>query len=169
MASISYGDRTRVPSTMTDMGAQRPKILVVDDDQAIRTVLALSLSEAGYAVTEASGGEEALEAIRKRKFALIVLDINMPAVDGYEVLRRMREMPTRRATPVFVVSANGHEPEGVMREVAGEAVGRLTKPFSLSEFEHAIAAALAESDSDRAKRHALQSRAAVVYRSIIDL
>lgn len=152
------------------MGAQRrKKILIVDDDPAIRAVLGLALGEAGYAVSEVPGGEEALASLKRRSFDLVILDINMPDVDGYEVLRRMREMPSRRSTPVFVVSANGHEPSGVIREVAGGAVGRLRKPFNLSELEHAVSAALAESAAERATRHEVQTRAADVYRSLIAL
>jgi two-component system, chemotaxis family, chemotaxis protein CheY len=151
------------------MGARAQKILVVDDDAAIRQVLILALEDAGYKVVEASGGLQAIAMIRRRHFDLIVLDINMPDVTGYDVLAAVRSMPARESTPVFIVSANGHDPSGMIREVAGGAVGRLTKPFNLAELEHAVSAALSESTEQRESRHHSQTRAAEMYRSIIDL
>jgi DNA-binding response OmpR family regulator len=151
------------------MGSRRPKILVVDDDAAIRTMLGLALTDAGYAVTEATGGLKALDLIVRRRFDRIILDINMPDVNGYDVLARIGEMPARRGTPVFIVSANGHEPSGVIREISGGAVGRLTKPFNMAELEHAVAEALAEPSAKRENRQIVNLRAAQVYQSLQDL
>lgn len=73
--------------------AHRPIILVVDDNRSDRDLLRMILERAGYVVTEASSGQEALDAIVNTRFDLIVLDLSMPDMDGLEVLRAAKYMP----------------------------------------------------------------------------
>jgi DNA-binding NtrC family response regulator len=67
--------------------AEKSRILVVDDEDALRMVLSSELSSSGYDVTTASDGDEAITVIQNKKFDLILLDIKMPKVDGFEVLK----------------------------------------------------------------------------------
>jgi CheY-like chemotaxis protein len=149
--------------------ASKRKILVVDDDAAIRQLIDVALASAGYGVEQAESGERALELVRRKKFDLIVLDINMPAMSGYEVLERLRVMPSRSATPVFVVTANGPQPENVIPELRGGAVGRLSKPFAVTDLLHGVAEALGETPDARETRRGMQSRALEIYGAIVDL
>lgn len=82
-----------------------PHVLVVEDDADLRELCAEILAEAGYAVSEASDGAEGLARLRERMPDLIVLDLRMPRVDGYEFLRRMRSLQVRPEPAVVVVSA----------------------------------------------------------------
>lgn len=82
-----------------------PHVLVVEDDADLRELCSEILAEAGYAVSEASDGAEGLARLRERRPDLIVLDLRMPRVDGYEFLRRMRSLQVRPEPAVVVVSA----------------------------------------------------------------
>ena len=67
--------------------ADKSRILVVDDEEALRTVLSSELVSAGYDVATAADGDEAISTVQNKKFDLILLDIKMPRVDGFEVLK----------------------------------------------------------------------------------
>lgn len=67
--------------------ADKSRILVVDDEEALRTVLSSELTGAGYEVSSAADGDEAISIVQNKKFELILLDIKMPKVDGFEVLK----------------------------------------------------------------------------------
>jgi CheY-like chemotaxis protein len=84
---------------------EAPHVLVVEDDADVRELCAQILAEAGYAVGEAADGAEGLSYLLERKPDLIVLDLRMPRVDGYEFLRRMRSLQVRPEPAVVVVSA----------------------------------------------------------------
>ena len=80
------------------------RILIADDEPDIRGVLALYLENAGYEVLEAADGGAALEMLLKERIDLCLLDIMMPVLDGYHVLKRIRETSE---VPVIVISAKG--------------------------------------------------------------
>jgi CheY-like chemotaxis protein len=89
-------------------GLRRPAdgtVLVVDDDPALRDVLSSLLAEDGWRVATASDGEAALSAVERERPTAMVLDLMMPRVDGFEVLRTLREQPATRDLPVIVVTA----------------------------------------------------------------
>jgi len=71
--------------------AEKSNILVVDDEEALRTVLSSELRNAGYEVNTASDGDEAISAVQTKKFDLVLLDIKMPKVDGFEVLKFIKQ------------------------------------------------------------------------------
>jgi DNA-binding NtrC family response regulator len=71
--------------------AETSRILVVDDEDALRTVLSSELSSSGYDVATATDGDEAMAAVDNKKFELILLDIKMPRVDGFEVLKYVKK------------------------------------------------------------------------------
>jgi len=102
------------------------KILVADDDKDIRSVLTLYLEDAGYEVVEAADGSEALQALESQDIDLCLLDIMMPELDGYQVLKRTRET---NDVPIIVVSAKGQDPEKILGLNLG-ADDYMVKPFN---------------------------------------
>jgi signal transduction histidine kinase/CheY-like chemotaxis protein len=104
------------------------RILIIDDQPINRKMLATLLRSAGYAVVEASDGEEALLRLPNVKPHLVISDILMPTVDGFEFVRRMRESPALGRTPVIFYTATYHEREA--RTLADQCgiVDILTKP-----------------------------------------
>lgn len=103
-------------------------ILVVDDNQLNRTLLAAGLEEEGYIVKTASNGIVALEMLHQEPFDVMLLDLIMPEMDGYQVLEETRQHPDLRHIPVIVISALG-EMESVIRCIEIGATDYLTKPF----------------------------------------
>ena len=102
------------------------RILVADDEPDIRSVLALYLENAGYEVLEAADGGEALEMLQGQHVDLCLLDIRMPVLDGYHVLKRIRETSD---VPVIVISAKGQDPEKILGLNLG-ADDYMVKPFN---------------------------------------
>src|SRR5437870_4224734 len=88
------------------MAANQGKLLIVDDDESNREVLAHRLSRHGYATAEASGGRSALEEIAKNRFDLILLDVEMPDLNGFDVLTSIRAERSPIELPVIMVTAH---------------------------------------------------------------
>jgi DNA-binding response OmpR family regulator len=103
------------------------KILVIDDDRVILEMLNLALSKADYLVVSANDGEEGLRLFREEKPDIVIADIAMPGIDGYQVITQIREAD--KNTPVIILTA--HE-QSVMRAYAVElgADMYLTKPVT---------------------------------------
>ncbi|MEW6486652.1 MAG: sigma-54 dependent transcriptional regulator [Thermodesulfobacteriota bacterium] len=115
------------------------KVLVVDDDASLRRVLEYNLAQEGHAVATAASGEEALAALARGRFDLVVTDIKMPGMDGLDLLRRIRaDSPD---TPVIVITAFGTIETAVEAMKAG-AFEYITKPFNRDELKLAAAKAL---------------------------
>jgi two-component system OmpR family response regulator len=115
------------------------RILVVEDDPLLAESLVRALQQQGYGVGHARRGQEADAALCNHRFDLLLLDIGLPGVDGFEVLRRLRARAD--PIPVLVVTAR----EAVDERVHGLDLGAddyLTKPFSLSELEARVRALL---------------------------
>ena len=102
------------------------KILVADDEKDIRSVLRLYLEDAGYEVVEAADGLQALEALESQEIDLCLLDIMMPELDGYQVIKRVRE---DNDVPVIFVSAKGQDSEKILGLNLG-ADDYMVKPFN---------------------------------------
>ena len=102
------------------------RILVADDEKDIRSVLVLYLEDAGYEVVEAADGAQALRALREQDIDLCLLDIMMPELDGYQVLKLVRETDD---VPVIVVSAKGQDSEKILGLNLG-ADDYMVKPFN---------------------------------------
>ena len=102
------------------------KILLADDEAEIRDVLRIYLEKDGYVVTEAADGVEAMNLLKKEPFDLVILDIMMPGVDGYRVLRSIRETNN---VPVIMLSAKGTESDKILGLDLG-ADDYITKPFA---------------------------------------
>jgi len=108
------------------------RILVVDDEPHIRQILKFTLEKAGYQVYMACDGEEALQRAVEVKPNLVLLDVMMPKVDGYEVCRRMREDFTLNQIPVIMLTAKGDQSDKVAG-LEGGANDYLVKPYSNEE------------------------------------
>jgi two-component system, OmpR family, response regulator MprA len=118
------------------------RLLVVDDDPDVRDSLNRALRSAGYSVTAVSNGSEALDAVARSPVDLIVLDVLMPVLDGFEVCRRLRERGDR--TPVLVLTARYAVDDRVTGLEAG-ADDYLVKPFALRELLARVQALLRRS------------------------
>jgi DNA-binding response OmpR family regulator len=117
------------------------RILLVDDEQSIQTLLSYPLRKEGYHVTSALDGTEALQRFDEGRFDLVVLDLMLPRRDGVEVCRELR---LRSQVPIIMLTAKGSESD----KVAGLEVGAddyITKPFSMREFRSRVKAALRRS------------------------
>jgi two-component system, NtrC family, response regulator PilR len=115
------------------------RVLVVDDEQSMRDLLAIMLRQAGYEVTVADGGETAVEALKAESFDLVVTDLRMRKVDGLAVLRAAKEHAPR--TVVLVVTAYASTETAVEAMKLG-AYDYVTKPFKLDELKVTVANAL---------------------------
>ena len=112
----------------------RDRILVVDDDESIRQIVRLCLTDEGYEVSEAANGEDALEVLAETPHDLILLDLRMPVMDGWEFARRYRQWPGPHVPIVAFVAALN-----VQQEVEGlDSVAILSKPFDLEDLLTAV-------------------------------
>ena len=114
---------------MSAPATQPGTILIADDNRVNRLLLARGLEQEGHAVAYAEHGREALELLRQRRFDLLLLDVLMPELDGYEVLAELKEDPHLRDLPVIVTSALD-ELDSVVRCVEMGAEDYLTKPVN---------------------------------------
>ena len=121
---------------MTEASVSR--ILLVDDEQPIQTLLSFPLQRDGYEVVAASDGREALARFEESRPDLVILDLMLPKVDGLEVCRRIR---ARSAVPIIMLTAKSEELDKVMGLEIG-ADDYITKPFSVREFRSRVRAAL---------------------------
>jgi DNA-binding response OmpR family regulator len=123
------------------MAERSPRILLVDDERAIQTLLSYPLQKDGYEVVCASDGREALTRFEEGQYDLVVLDVMMPRMDGLEVCRRIR---SKNTVPIIMLTARAEEVDKVVGLELG-ADDYITKPFSLREFRSRVKAALRRS------------------------
>jgi DNA-binding response OmpR family regulator len=136
------------------------RILLVDDEQSIQTLLSYPLRKDGYHVTSALDGGEALQRFEEGRFDLVILDLMLPRLDGVEVCRELR---SRSQVPIIMLTAKGSETD----KVAGLEVGAddyITKPFSMREFRSRVKAALRRSrmGSETSEEERIESGALAV-------
>jgi two-component system alkaline phosphatase synthesis response regulator PhoP len=124
------------------------RILIVDDEEDILHFLDLVLREKGYEVTTARTGRDGLAKARSERPSLVLLDIMMPEMDGWAVLRRLREDPVTALIPVAMLSARTDTRDRVQGLREG-AVDYLCKPFSLQELTERVRAILARVEERR--------------------
>jgi DNA-binding response OmpR family regulator len=116
-------------------------VLVVDDAPPNVKLLRLILNDAGYRVLEAASGPEALATLRRDKPDIMVLDVRMPGMTGYEVCRQIREDAEFSALPVIMVTALS-SPEDRIRGIEAGATDFITKPFNKKELLARVKASL---------------------------
>jgi DNA-binding response OmpR family regulator len=113
------------------MNEEKPHILLVEDEIHLARGICFNLEQDEYRVSHVESGEEALERMQYDRFALIILDIMLPGIDGFEVCEKIRTMDTR--VPILILTARSAEGDRITGLEKG-ADDYLVKPFNLSEF-----------------------------------
>jgi DNA-binding response OmpR family regulator len=127
-----------------DAEPRKPRILIVDDDPVIVRLLQINFRLEGYDVDTASRGEEALERVRVERPDVVILDVMMPGLDGWEVCRQLKENPAVRHVPVIFLSARAQD-EDRQRGYALGVDEYVTKPFDPAHLVEIVRAAVARS------------------------
>ena len=124
------------------MADAAPRVLVVDDEQHIRELVRMGLAMQGFTVDEAETGRQALELVEQQDTDLVVLDVMLPDLDGFEVARRLRRASGRhRDTPIVFLTAR----DTTADKIEGLRLGSddyMTKPFSVEELAERVKAVL---------------------------
>lgn len=116
------------------------RVLIVDDEPQLRRIMRATLTGAGYEVEDAPNGEQALERLREFRPDLVLLDINMPVMNGLDFIKKVKELGTYEHIPIIISSTEGKE-EDTKRGIALGARGYVTKPVQPSEL-HSLFEAL---------------------------
>jgi DNA-binding response OmpR family regulator len=119
----------------------QPVVLAADDDEDILELVAFRLERSGYTVLRAHDGEEALRLAQEEQPDLVVLDVMMPKLDGFEVTRRLRADAATSSTPIILLTARAQDADVQMGFDAG-ADDYLRKPFSPQELRARVQAIL---------------------------
>lgn len=115
-------------------------VLVVDDSAAIRKILQRVLRQTGMAIRtiyEAGDGQQALEVLKQQPVRLVLTDINMPKMDGLQLLRALKEVPEWRSIPVVMITTEGGEAK-VAEAVRLGATGYVRKPFTADQIKEKL-------------------------------
>ena len=135
---------------MSDMPAANntgAEVLVVEDDAAIRRLLAVTFKHEGLNVTTARDGIEAIEALKQRHYRVLLLDLMMPRMTGWEVIEWLKQAREQKPQSVIVVSATNRD---VIRELEPEVVNAIVfKPFDVNELAGYVKACCGPVDDDR--------------------
>lgn len=123
------------------MSEAAPKILIADDDQEIRTIVRAKLASMRCEVLVAKNGEEALAMALSEQPDLILLDVMMPLLNGWEVIQNLRKKPEFTKTAIIMVTGIGETANGATAPLYG-ADDHINKPFELSELEFKVRRAL---------------------------
>lgn len=105
-----------------------PHILTVDDSASMRQMVAFTLRDAGYEVSEAGDGTEALAIAENEKFDLVLADVNMPKMDGISLIKKLRELSSYQYTPLLMLTTESSAERKSEGKEAG-ATGWIVKPF----------------------------------------
>ena len=116
----------------------RPRILLVEDDEDGRRLYALWLTQAGFSVTQAHNGLQALEGAFESVPDLVVTDLNIPGIDGFELTRRLKQDPRTRQVPVVAVTGYAAFQADPGRAIRAGCDAVLEKPCSPDDLESAI-------------------------------
>jgi DNA-binding response OmpR family regulator len=118
------------------------RILVVDDEQALRHVIQLILKMAGYETLTARGGAECLEVLDQQHVDLVLLDLMMPEVDGWEVLRQLKSQGKAGTIPVMLLTAKDQPIDKMLGLKVFGVTDYVTKPFEKNDLLDRVAKAL---------------------------
>ncbi len=111
---------------------EEPTILIAEDEPQIANLVKFKLEKSGFQVLWGENGKQALELINEHKPDLVILDVMMPIMDGFEVLRAMKAEPETENIPVIMLTAKSME-EDILKGFESGAVDYMVKPFSVSE------------------------------------
>jgi len=104
-------------------------ILIVDDSASMRQLVSFALKDAGYEVIAAADGKDALNKLSGAKADMVVTDLNMPNMDGIELIKQLRKLPAHKFTPVIMLTTESQEGKKQEGKAAG-ASGWIVKPFT---------------------------------------
>jgi two-component system response regulator VicR len=124
--------------------SDKVKILIVDDEPLIRDALAFKLTKAGYTVETADDGEKAIEKIDNEKYDIVISDVMMPFISGFELLKILKERGSQ--APVLLLTSLNSE-NAVLKDFDLGADDYMTKPFSPEELSSRIKKMLKKGDS----------------------
>ncbi len=127
------------------------KILIAEDERDIRELVSFSLQFGGFTVVQAANGAEAVEQAHKEHPDLILMDVRMPKMTGYEACRQMKTMPELRDIPVVFLSAKGQESE-IQTGLEAGAEEYILKPFAPDELVKQVQTVLDRVAARRAAR-----------------
>ena len=105
------------------------KALTVDDSKTMREMVAFTLRNAGYEVIEAEDGKNALSVLNGAKVDVVITDLNMPNMNGFELIRALRADPNYKFTPILMLTTEGDDAKKMEGKAAG-ATGWIVKPFN---------------------------------------
>jgi len=140
LADAQAGDSDHTPdnseaSTQTDGNEQQQtdapmskRILTIDDSKTMRDMLLLTLTDAGFEVLQGVDGQDGLDVLGDERVDVVITDINMPKMDGYEVIRQLRQNPRHKTTPILVLTTESDTEKRNIARSAG-ATGWMVKPF----------------------------------------
>ena len=123
------------------------RILIADDHADMRMALAVTLEYAGHEVLEVEDGDEVLDIVVSEKPELVLLDVMMPRVSGFDALAALKSDPRTWLVPVIMVTAR-RKPEDIAMARALGAVGYITKPWAMADLEARVNWALASAETD---------------------
>jgi two-component system chemotaxis response regulator CheY len=103
-------------------------LLIVDDSASMRQMVSFTLKDAGYDVIDAKNGKDALTKLNGTKIAMVITDLNMPEMDGIELIKQLRGKPGFKFTPIVMLTTESQESKKVAGKQAG-ASGWIVKPF----------------------------------------
>src|SRR5438094_10146312 len=155
MPSMSAGLVGNALSAQYETGMNGARVLVIDDDADIRGLVAELLERAGLSVEQAEDGRSGLRALHKTPPDLVVLDVSMPDLDGWQTLERIRDLSE---VPVLMLTARGEELERVRGLQAG-ADDYVVKPFGRQELLARVVALLRRSSAEGTGAHDIYSDA----------
>jgi two-component system chemotaxis response regulator CheY len=107
-------------------------ILVVDDSGTVRQQVSMALKQAGFAIVEAADGQEAIAALQANRIDMVVCDVNMPVLNGLEMVERVKRQPEHKALPILMLTTEG-QPSMIKRAKEAGAVGWIVKPFDANQ------------------------------------
>ena len=115
-----------------DINEELPRILVVDDKQQNRMLITEYLESLDVIIEEAASGQECLNLLSQNTYSLIILDVQMPGLDGFEVLEKMREKEETAEIPVVLISAIFDSEEHIIKGIEKGAIDFITKPVNIT-------------------------------------
>jgi two-component system chemotaxis response regulator CheY len=113
-------------------------VLVVDDSSSVRQVVSIALKSAGYDVTEACDGKDALTKLTGQKVHLIISDVNMPNMDGITFVKEVKKLPNYKFTPIIILTTESQDDKKREGQAAG-ARAWVVKPFQPAQMLAAVA------------------------------
>jgi response regulator RpfG family c-di-GMP phosphodiesterase len=123
-----------------------PRVLIVDDQEPVRQLSRCTLEPAGYQCAEAPNGESALDRLYQEPFDLVLLDLSLPGIDGYEVCRRLRERPPQPHLKIIIISGRGNQDQ-LAEALPRGADDYVPKPFTTRQLEAKVRHALRLKDA----------------------